>query len=202
MHLASSADKPKLLLHTCCLPCLFYPYEMLTKDGWDVDVFWYNPNIYPYQELMNRFFCLKDWCNKNSIKLLVERSIPEDFYRAIFIRNRNFSRCDACWHLRLKRTIEVALANNYDAFCSTLLVSKYQDPVRINEIGKDLSDEFGVKYIEADFRDGFDYAHKKAKELGVYLQKWCGCLFSFSMRKRAILRRKMRKNLRKAGDEL
>ena len=49
-----SRSKPKLLLHTCCACCATEVYNRL-KDNFEVTLFWYNPNIYPYEEYKRRF---------------------------------------------------------------------------------------------------------------------------------------------------
>lgn len=41
-----------------------------------------------------------------------------------------------------------------------------------------LSEEFGVAFLYRDFREGFWKGHEKAKELELYMQKYCGCIFS------------------------
>ena len=40
---------PTLLLHTCCAPCSSAVIERLAKD-FKITVFYYNPNIDPYEE--------------------------------------------------------------------------------------------------------------------------------------------------------
>ena len=44
----------KFLLHACCAPCGAYVIEELQKRGFDVTVYYYNPNIYPIEEYMRR----------------------------------------------------------------------------------------------------------------------------------------------------
>jgi hypothetical protein len=47
-------SKAKLLLHVCCACCATEVYNRL-KDNYEVTLFWYNPNIYPYSEYKSRF---------------------------------------------------------------------------------------------------------------------------------------------------
>ena len=42
----------------------------------------------------------------------------------------------------------------------------------------DLSKEFGIEFLYRDFRVGFWEGHAEAKEAGLYMQKYCGCIFS------------------------
>ena len=36
----------------------------------------------------------------------------------------------------------------------------------------------GVEFLYRDFRVGFRDGQKKAREIGLYMQKYCGCVFS------------------------
>lgn len=185
--------RKRILLHTCCAPCLLYPYKVLSEQGFEVISFWYNPNIFPYDEKMKRYTCLKQYCADNAIELVSVWSMPEDFYRAVFTYRSFPSRCARCWYLRLYRTAKEAIKLGISAFTTTLLVSKYQDPVVINSLGEQVASEVGVEYLPFDFRDGFNWAHEQAKALGMYLQKWCGCIFSYNARQRALARRRKKK---------
>ena len=44
----------KILLHQCCGPCSFYPLESLIEDNFEVTTFFYNPNIHPFTEFLQR----------------------------------------------------------------------------------------------------------------------------------------------------
>ncbi len=184
----------RVLLHTCCAPCLLYPYEVLSREGFEVVCFWYNPNIFPYEEKMRRYETLRDYCASQGIEFHAHLSMPEDFYRAIFTYTRFPTRCSRCWYLRLLVTSQWVERLNCSAFTTTLLVSKYQDPAEINRLGNEVASSRGVEYLPYDFRDGFQWAHDRAKELGLYMQKWCGCIYSFNARQRALLRRRKKKN--------
>ncbi|MEG1579612.1 MAG: epoxyqueuosine reductase QueH, partial [Oscillospiraceae bacterium] len=37
---------------------------------------------------------------------------------------------------------------------------------------------YGVQFLPYDFRPGFRDGQAKARELGLYMQKYCGCIFS------------------------
>ena len=43
---------------------------------------------------------------------------------------------------------------------------------------ENLSKEFGIEFLYRDFRVGFREGQAKARELGLYMQKYCGCVFS------------------------
>ncbi len=183
----------KVLLHSCCAPCLLYPYRKLKELGYQVSCFWYNPNVFPYMEKQKRFEMLRDYCIENGIEFYSVVSLPDDFFRGICLLRGLDNRCSRCWFVRLRRTALEAKQLGFDAFTTTLLVSKYQDPVEINRLGQIIAGQVGIKYLAFDFRDGFSWAHTQARQMKLYLQKWCGCIFSYNARLRAKRRRKNRK---------
>lgn len=169
----------RLLLHVCCGPCLIYPYEVLSKNGYEVEGLFYNPNIHPLAEYKNRKKAIEDFSVKEKIKVNFDKSYkPEAFFQAVAGKEKSPDRCQLCWKMRLKETARLAKEQGFDSFSTTLLVSPYQDIEKIKEIGEDIAKEAGVKFVFQDFRSGFRQAHNKAKELGMYCQKYCGCLFS------------------------
>ncbi|MBM3251942.1 MAG: epoxyqueuosine reductase QueH [Candidatus Omnitrophica bacterium] len=169
----------KLLLHTCCAPCLIYPYEFLKKQDYEVQGFFYNPNIQPLSEYKNRKKAVEDYAK--SVGIIVhyeEKYQPEDFFRLVANNEKAPKRCHFCWQFRLKKTAELAKEKGFDCFSTTLLVSPYQDIEKIKEIGEEISKNTGIRFIFGDFRSGFRDAHKKAKDLDIFCQKYCGCIFS------------------------
>ena len=73
---------------------------------------------------------------------------------------------------------EYAKANGYDTVTTTLLYSIYQKHDFIKKLMEDLSKEFDIDFLYIDFRKGFWKGHDKAIEQGLYMQKYCGCIFS------------------------
>lgn len=66
----------------------------------------------------------------------------------------------------------------YDSFSTTLLVSPYQNHEALKEIGVELGRKYGINFVYRDFRVGFREGQTKARDLGLYMQKYCGCIFS------------------------
>ena len=168
----------KLLLHTCCAPCSVYCIETLRKEGIEPTLYWYNPNIHPYTEYKARRDCLIEYAKKINIKLIIEDEYGlQDFCKNTI--NNLQSRCaDYCYPIRLRKTFEYAKENGYDAVSTTLLYSIYQKHDFIKHYCEKLSNEFGIEFLYRDFRVGFWVGHEKAKEAGLYMQKYCGCVFS------------------------
>ena len=168
----------KLLLHTCCAPCSVYCIESLRRENIEPTVYWYNPNIHPYKEYEARRDCLKDYTNK----IKVQATFEEDYGLREFCKNvvnDLQNRCiNYCYKVRLEQTAKYAKENGYDSFSTTLLVSPYQNHEALKELGERLAKKYGIKFIYRDFRVGFREGQKKAREIGLYMQKYCGCVFS------------------------
>ena len=92
------------------------------------------------------------------------------------------SRCGACFRLRLTKTHQHAESLGFDYFTSTLLVSPYQDQQLLRQIGEEISKDSSAQFLFHDFRPGFRAAHTRARTLGFYSQKYCGCLASLEER--------------------
>ena len=159
----------KVLMHTCCAPCSIYCIDSLRAEDIDPTIFWYNPNIHPYIEYKTRRDCLKDYCETVKIKSEFCKNVVND------IPNRCVK---YCYKKRLSQTVRYAAKHGYDAFTTTLLVSPYQKHDELKRVCEDLAQLSGVEFLYRDFRVGFREGQTKARELGMYMQKYCGCIFS------------------------
>jgi len=168
----------KLLLHTCCAPCLIYPLEQLREKRFDVTGFFYNPNIHPLAEYDNRRQAVANFSGADNTEVIYPEYNPAEFFRAINQKETSPERCFICWTLRLKKTAETAKQKEFTYFSTTLLVSPYQDQEKLKKIGNDIANEAGVGFYYEDFRPGFRQAHNQAKAQGIYCQKYCGCIYS------------------------
>ena len=168
----------KLLMHTCCAPCSVYCIDSLRAEGIEPVLFWYNPNIHPYIEYKTRRDCLKEYTKKVGAELVIK----EDYGLDEFCKNVASdipNRCvNYCYPKRLSEAARYASENGYDAFTTTLLVSPYQKHEIIKEVGEALAKQFGIKFLYRDFRVGFREGQEKARAEGLYMQKYCGCIFS------------------------
>jgi len=177
---------PKLLLHTCCAPCLSSVEEQL-RAGYSIDVFWYNPNIYPADEYNRRLDELRRFGGILGREIIVHEE-PEDHnnWHSVTVDYANEPegqrRCGFCIRFRLEKTVQVAARENYDIFTTTLSVSPHKNATVINQIGKELAESYSVPYLEADFKknDGYLRSVELAKYYGLYRQPYCGCIYSMN----------------------
>lgn len=166
----------KVLLHMCCGPCAVFPAAVLHKDH-DVTGLFYNPNIHPYTEYKKRLETAQEFADKAGIKLIV----IDDYKLDEFLRNAAFrenQRCMMCYSDRLERAASVAKKGQFDAFTTTLLVSPFQKHDMIKRIGEEAGKKYGVPFLYQDFREGFKEGVEKSKQLELYRQPYCGCIYS------------------------
>ncbi|MGE5328305.1 MAG: epoxyqueuosine reductase QueH [Deltaproteobacteria bacterium] len=167
----------KLLLHVCCGPCAVYPLEMLKGEkNMEILGLFYNPNIHPYTEYKARL---------NSAEMLFQKpgiafEELDSYGLDLFLKQAAFSqnRCRECYSIRMDKIAKEASKRNCDAFSTTLLVSPYQKHDMLSEIAKEAGKKYGIEFYYRDFREGFREGQAKARDLGLYMQKYCGCILS------------------------
>jgi len=167
----------KLLLHTCCAPCLSGTNEVLSGEGFDITGYFYNPNIHPNDELIRRIDALREYSNKKGFSAV----IVDDYGVEIFekeVVNNSGDRCANCYRLRLESTAKHAAVNSFDCFSTTLLLSPYQKHDMIRKVGEDISRKYGIEFYYRDFRPFYKESVRISKEMGLYRQKYCGCYLS------------------------
>ncbi|PWL44317.1 epoxyqueuosine reductase QueH [Christensenella sp. MSJ-20] len=176
------AERPRLLLHSCCAPCSSYVLEYLAPY-FRLELFYYNPNIAPEQEYQKRLWEQKKLAERLQIPVLEEAYRPQDFYdmaRGMEDAPEGGIRCKACYRLRLRKTAQLARERGVDYFCTTLSISPLKDAQAINVIGREEGEQAGVRWLPSDFkkRGGYQRSIELAREYGLYRQNYCGCLFS------------------------
>jgi predicted adenine nucleotide alpha hydrolase (AANH) superfamily ATPase len=175
----------KLLLHTCCAPCLLSALFHL-KSEYEITVFYFNPNIYPPQEYEKRKSFAEKYCMKNSITFVEGRFNQEEWLT--YVSNvssfesmkEGDSRCSACFRFRLKKTAEFAKENRFSVFTTTLTSGANKNAQAINKIGDEAAKESGLKFLSEDFKrgGGADFSRSECRRLGIYRQNYCGCRYS------------------------
>lgn len=172
----------KLLLHTCCAPCSVYCIKTLRSEDIEPTLFWYSPNIHPMNEYVARRDCLKAYAESINISLVIEDEYGLDDFVCNVNKNTLSDltkRCETyCYPLRLRKAFEYAKENGFDTISTTLLYSIYQKHDYIAKLMEELSEEFGIKFLYRDFREGWREGQDEARAAGLYMQKYCGCVYS------------------------
>lgn len=172
----------KILLHCCCAPCSVMPLRLLREAGHEIAAFFYNPNIHPYTEYKKRRNCFREYMEAEHVPFaMLDDYNLEGWLGAL---NRQMpqpqapGRCGYCYAVRLRQTAQFAAEHGFAAFCTSLLVSPYQQHELIKICGEQAAVEFGLQFIYQDFRPYFRQGQEIARERGLYLQKYCGCIYS------------------------
>ena len=169
-------------MHTCCAPCSVYCIDELRGEGIEPTVYWFNPNIHPYMEYKARRDCLKEYTKSINVNAIFEENYGLEEFCKNAIKDLS-SRCkNYCYPVRLEQTAKYAKENGYEAFTTTLLVSPYQNHEALIEVANMMAKKYDIEFLYRDFRIGFREGQNKARELGLYMQKYCGCIFSEEMR--------------------
>ncbi len=167
----------KLLMHICCSNCSLYPLKNFLAKGIDVRGLWFNPNIHPYPEYRLRLDSLLKLQKLWDLDIeYADHYGLDDFVRTI--GNPDESRCMRCYAMRLEETARTARKMNLDGFTTSLLVSPYQKFEGIVAVGREMGKRYSIPFYEQDFRPGYRGNIAVSRELGLYRQKYCGCLFS------------------------
>ena len=183
----------KLLMHACCAPCFIYIENdlrnngLLMEDGTyekvDYTALFYNPNIHPKVEYERRKKTFDEFCKKQECKYDIIDEYDLNGYVKYVVENvgenkKYNSRCKYCYYMRLKKVFEYAKENNFDIISTTLTISPYQNHEIIKEVGKELEKEYNIEFVYVDYRAHFREGQKMARDFGLYMQKYCGCVFS------------------------
>lgn len=179
---------PTLLLHSCCAPCSSYTLEYLSRY-FSITVFYFNPNISPKAEFDKRFAeqkrLIEALPSENKISLICGDYNYDEFLniaRGYESVPEGGERCFRCYRMRLEKTAKLAKQNGFDYFCTTLSISPLKNSQKINEIGFDVAEKYGVKWLPSDFkkREGYKRSIELSREYDLYRQNFCGCVFSKS----------------------
>ncbi len=176
-----------LLLHICCANCAIYPVQRLRSLGINWTGLWFNPNIHPFEEYSLRLGALKrlseEWRFSVMYNNLYDMNL---FMDRIMERPEAPLRCGGCYRLRLEETARMAKKEGFDGFTTTLLVSPYQRFELITQVGRELAERYNIEFFVEDFRPGYREAMRLSRELGLYRQKYCGCILSRDERLREV----------------
>ena len=182
----ASGRRPRLLLHACCAPCSSYVLEALNRC-FDIDVYYYNPNISPREEFDRRVAELQRLAeqlpHENALRVIVG-----DYDNAAFLEMcrgheddpEGGARCALCFRMRLEASAALAARLNSDYFTTSLTISPLKDARLLNAIGAEQGRRAGVRWLYSDFKkkNGYKRSCELSREYGLYRQDYCGCVFS------------------------
>lgn len=189
----------KLLLHCCCGPCAASVAEHFRSLGDQVTGWFFNPNIHPEEERARRETTLAQAAEAADLPLLPGGPGMEFVDFLLAIARRGGPRCQTCYQLRLEAAAAEASARGFDGFSTTLLISPHQDLEAIRSIGCSIAERTGLEFRFADLRGKYQESCERSRELDLYRQNYCGCLFSDLERSQRRSDRFLRKALASAN---
>ena len=181
--------RKSLLLHSCCAPCSSAVLEKL-QEIFEITVFYYNPNISEDTEYRKRVEEQKRLIEifnqkkpSSPIKIIDGDYEPQEFYniaKGLETCPEGGERCFKCYALRLEKTAQLAKAEEFDFFTTTLTLSPLTNAAKLNEIGEEMAAKYETTFLPSDFKkkEGYKRSIELSKEYDLYRQNFCGCAFS------------------------
>ncbi len=166
-----------LLLHICCAPCSIYSWQYFEQQGYNIEGYFFNPNIHPYKEFERRKNALLSLMEEENRKVKLEGDYPLEDFLTQAVKELD-DRCRLCYTIRLKQTAVYAREQGIKNFSTTLLLSPYQNHELLKEVGFKIAAEQEINFIYTDLRPGFKESIRRARESNIYVQGYCGCVFS------------------------
>ena len=178
----------KAVLHTCCGPCASACVPRLKDDGHEVTMLFANSNIDTREEFEKRKAEAEKLARHDGVRFAALPYDHAEWLREVAAGYENEpekgARCARCFRYNLSKAAEFARVNGISAFTTSLTVSPHKVSKTIFDVARSLpSSLFPLpSFLEIDFkkREGFKLSVKRAEELGLYRQSYCGCEFSKS----------------------
>ncbi len=169
----------------CTLPGV--PLDDLRSEGHEITAVFFNPNIHPYTEYLRRFDAFTVYTSGNSVRVLTEdfQEGMEEWFREVVFREAQ--RCRLCFNFRIDRIARLAETKGFDAFSTTLLYSRFQKHELLKSVCEAVSEKYGIPFVYRDWRTGWNEGVKRYRKLGLYRQKYCGCVYSEKERAQKIM---------------
>ena len=184
LQLPADATDNRILMHSCCAPCVGDIMERMKKSGIDVTIFFYNPNIHPKKEYEIRKNENRRFAEQLGITCIdADYDVQNWFSRAKGLEHapERGERCTKCFDMRFERTALYAAENGFKTITSSLGISRWKNMDQINDCGIRAAKNYeGITYWTYNWRKGGGAArmYEIAKREEFYKQEYCGCIFS------------------------
>ena len=171
-------------LHVCCGPCASACVPRLVAGGREVTMVFANSNIDTAEEFEKRRAAAAALAEHDGVAFEV---IPYDHAEWLREVAAGFEsepergrRCARCFRYSLRKVAEFAAARGIGSFTTSLTVSPHKVSREVFAAGREAGEHGGPAFLPEDFKkgEGFKLSVKRAKELGLYRQSYCGCEFS------------------------
>ncbi|GHV43917.1 hypothetical protein FACS1894204_00020 [Synergistales bacterium] len=179
------SGRSPLLLHICCAPDATVPVRDLKAEGFDVVGLFYGSNIHPEDEYKRRADALARLSVCDGFDVVYLPYEPEVWLSSAYALKdepERGRRCALCFELQLRAAASYAKTQAAAPlrFCTTLTISPHKDVKLISSIGREISARHGLIWEDRIWRKngGFPRSVQISKELGLYRQNYCGCVYS------------------------
>ena len=188
-------SRMKVLLHTCCGPCASACVPALRDLGHNVILFFSNSNIDTEAEFEKRLENARKLAEAEGVEIVADAYDHADWLekvaKGLEDAPEKGARCAKCFRYNLARAAAWAAEHGCEAFATSLTVSPHKVSKMVFAAGADAAWEASAKdcggsaaaaprFLPVDFKkkDGFLRSLRRAAELGLYRQSYCGCEFS------------------------
>lgn len=191
MRIKESNKRPSILLHSCCAICNSYPLEYLS-EYFNITLLYNNHNLYPAIEYDIRLDELRKYVDKFNIRhqqniVIVPFEVDMESYHTTYLAKRSddkegYGRCRMCYALRMNEAMRYASEHGFDYVSTVMTISRQKNSDFINDIARRLMPAYpNVRYFYSNFKKngGIDRSVEVSKEENMYLQKYCGCMYSY-----------------------
>ena len=175
----------KVVLHTCCGPCASACVPRLKDGGHEVMMLFANSNIDTREEFEKRKAEAKRLAETDGVGFAALDYDHGEWLREVAAGYENEpekgERCRRCFRYNLAKAARFAAEHGYEAYTTSLTVSPHKVSKAVFDAARDLSNPSNPSnFLFEDFkkREGFKLSVKRAAELGLYRQAYCGCEFS------------------------
>ena len=174
----------KTLLHVCCGPCASACVPRLKAGGREVVLLYANSNIDTAEEFEKRRAEAEKLAAVDGVEMVTLRYDHEEWLREVAVGYENEpekgERCRRCFRYNLGKAAEYAAAHGFDDFTTSLTVSPHKVSPVVFAAGDEAAKACGTVFLHEDFKkkEGFKFSVRRAAELRLYRQSYCGCEFS------------------------
>lgn len=172
-----------MLLHICCAPDATVPLLDLKAEGWEVVGYFYGSNIHPQDEYLKRADAVEALAGHEKTSVSMRPYDPNEWLdRTAFLADEpeRGRRCALCFELQLEAAADEGVRLNATHLCTTLSISPHKDVTLISRLGREIAASRGLLWEDRIWRknNGFLRSLALCRDLGLYRQTWCGCVYS------------------------
>lgn len=176
----------RIVLHTCCGPCASACVPRLKADGREVVMYFANSNIDTREEYEKRLAEARKLAAVENVRIEAEPYDHDEWLREVAMgyehEPEKGARCVRCFRYNLAKASKFAAKESISGYTTSLTVS----PHKVSSLIFAAGESEHATFLPYDFKKkgGFLESTRRAKELGLYRQAYCGCEFSKQVRTR------------------